>query len=276
MITEQKVLLKDEFAKKIFRSEDCKEYVASVIAVLLHLKKEDVMNNLTLINPEVNVNKNVKNQEVDVIYDTKENYVNIEINYRNSQDLRIKNNAYIAQLYLKQIKPKEKYQIKPIVQININNYDYYKKKKFIYHSVVMEEEYHIARDKNIEIFDINVDLLTEIDYNEIEKLNERDLKWLLYIFVCGDKRRRKEVYGESEMMKKVNQKVESYDDPLDAYLFYDKKAMDEAGIKQMIVDDTHKETAKKLLQMKLGTDEQIAEATGLTLDEIEDLKKEKD
>ena len=129
------------------------------------------------MNPEVNVNKNVKNQEVDVIYDTDDNYVNIEINYQNSQDLQIKNNAYIAQLYLKQIKPGENYpKIKPIVQININNYDYYKKKKFIYHSYVMEEEYHLARDKNIEIFDINVDLLTEIDYNEIEKLNERDLK----------------------------------------------------------------------------------------------------
>ena len=41
MITEQKLLLKDEFAKQIFSSEDCKEYVASVIAVLLHLKKEE-------------------------------------------------------------------------------------------------------------------------------------------------------------------------------------------------------------------------------------------
>ena len=127
--------------------------------------------------------------------------------------------------------------------------------------------------KNIEIFDINVDLLTEIDYNEIEKLNERDLKWLLYIFVCGDKRLREEVYGESEMMKKVNQKVEKYNDPLDAYLFYDKKELDEAGMYQMGMDEKAMDIAKKLLQMKVLTEEQIAKATGLTQDEIEDLKK---
>ena len=75
------------------------------------------------------------------------------------------------------------------------------------------------------------------------------------------------------MMKKVNQKVGIYDDPLDAYLFYDKKAMDEAGMYQMGVDDTHKETAKKMLEENIAIDV-IARCTGLTLDEIEDLKKE--
>ncbi len=272
MLTEKK-LLNDEYAKKIFRSEDCREYVASVIAVVLNLKKEYVMENLTLINPNVNINENVKDQEVDTVYDTKENYINIEINYRNSKVSKIKNSAYIAQLYLKQVKPGEKYQIKPIVQININNYDYYKKNKFIYHSYVMEEEYHIVRDKNIEIYDINLDLLSKMDYNEIEKKNERDLKWLLYIFVCEDKKLRKEVYGGSEMMKKVNKKVEDYGEALDAYLFYDKKALDEAGIYEMGMDDKAKETAKKMLEDNMNI-ELIMKYAGLTRDEIEAIQKE--
>ena len=270
----QKKFLKDEYAKKIFRNADCKEYVASIIAVLLHLKKEYVMENLTLVDPEVNVNKNIKNQEANIVYDTKDNYINIEINYQNSKELQIKNSAYIAQLYLKQVKPGEKYQIKPIVQINLNNYDCYKKNKFIYHSYIMEEEYHLARDKNIEIYDINLDLLSKIDYNEIEKKNENDLKWLLYIFVCEDRSLREEVYGGSEMMKKVNKKVEDYEKALDAYLFYDKKQLEEAGLYQMGVDEKGKEVAKKLLQMGVLDNKQIAEATELTLDEIEDLQKE--
>ncbi len=272
MLTEKK-LLNDEYAKKIFRSEDCREYVASVIAVVLNLKKEYVMENLTLINPNVNINENVKDQEVDTVYDTKENYINIEINYRNSKVSKIKNSAYIAQLYLKQVKPGEKYQIKPIVQININNYDYYKKNQFIYHSYVMEEEYHIVRDKNIEIYDINLDLLSKMDYNEIEKMNERDLKWLLYIFVCEDKRLRKEVYGGSEMMKKVNKKVEDYEQALDAYLFYDKKALDEEGIRELYLQDYQKETAKKMLEDNMSI-ELIMKYTGLTKDEIEAIQKE--
>ena len=273
MVQERK-LLRDEYAKKIFRSEDCREYVASVIAVVLNLKKEYVMENLTLISPNVNINKNVKDQEVDTVYDTKENYINIEINYQNSTNLQIKNSAYIAQLYLKQVKPGEKYQIKPIVQININNYDFYKKNKFIYHSYIMEEEYHLARDKNIEIYDINLDLLSKIDYNEIEKMNERDLKWLLYIFVCEDKRLREEVYGGSEMMKKINKKVEDYEKALDAYLFYDKKALDDAGMYEMGVDDTKKETAKKMLEEKLDMN-LISRCTGLTQEEIEKIQEEK-
>ena len=113
-----------------------------------------------------------------------------------------------------------------------------------------------------------------MDYNEIEKKNERDLKWLLYIFVCEDKKLRKEVYGGSEMMKKVNKKVEDYEQALDAYLFYDKKALDDAGMYEMGVDDGKKETAKKLLQLGVNTIEQIIEVTGLTKDEIKAIQKE--
>ena len=272
-MVQEKKLLRDEYAKKIFRSEDCKEYVASVIAVVLNLKKEYVMENLTLINPNVNVNKNIKDQEVDTVFDTKNNYINIEINYQNSKELQMKNSAYIAQLYLKQVKPREKYQIKPIVQININNYDYYQKGKFIYHSYIMEEEYHLTRDKNIEIYDINLELLSQMDYNEIEKMNERDLKWLLYIFVCEDKGLREEVYGGNEMMKKVNKKVEDYEQALDAYLFYDKKQLEEAGIRELYRQDFLKETAKKMLEDHMDI-ELIMKYTGLTKDEIEVIQKE--
>ena len=146
----------------------------------------------------------------------------------------------------------------------------------------MEEEYHISRDKNIEIYDINLDLLSKIDYNEIEKMNERDLKWLLYIFVCEDRKLREEVYGGSEMMKKINKKVEDYEKALDAYLFYDKKQLEEAGIYQMGVDEgiiqgekkKAIETAKRLLEMGVLDHNQIAEATELSIDKIEDLEKE--
>ena len=265
--------LKDEYAKKLLKEEDCKEYVASIIASVLDLPKDYVVNNLKLLNNEININEHVKNQEADAVFDLDEHIVNIEINYNNSIELQTKNTGYIAQLYLTQIKPGENYpKIKPIVQINLNNYDVFNKNEFIYHSVVMETKHHIIRNKDIEIFDINIDLLNEIDYNEIEKLNERDLRWLLYIFVCGDKRLREEVYGESEMMKKVNDKIDDYQAFLNRWLYYDKEYLDNCGIRYKF----QIETAKKLLQMKLGTDEQIAKATGLDLERIEKLKKEKE
>ena len=263
--------LKDEYAKKLLKEADCKEYVASIIASVLDLPKDYVVNNLKLLNDEISFNENVKNQEADAVFNVDEHIVNIEINYNNSIKLQTKNTGYIAQLYLTQIKPGKAYpKIKPIVQINLNNYDVFNKNEFIYHSVVMETKHHIIRNKDIEIFDINIDLLNEIDYNEIEKLNERDLRWLLYIFVCGDKRLRKEVYGESEMMKKVNEKIDDYEAFLNQWLYYDKEYLDNCGIRYKV----QTETAKKLLQMKLGTEEQIAEATGLDLEQIENIKKE--
>ena len=144
-----------------------------------------------------------------------------------------------------------------------------------------------VRDKNIEIYDINLDLLSKMDYNEIEKKNERDLKWLLYIFVCEDKRLRKEVYGGSEMMKKVNKKVEDYEQALDAYLFYDKKALDDAGIYEMGMDEGLAqgmiqgekkkaiETAKKMLKKGIPV-EDIVYYTELSVNEIELIQKEEE
>ena len=86
----------------------------------------------------------------------------------------------IAQLIIRQTFPGELYNIKPIVQINVDCFDAYLKNEFIYHSVMMEEKYHIKRrDSNIDIYDINLDFLSELDYNQIRNLSEKDLKWLL-------------------------------------------------------------------------------------------------
>ena len=265
--------LKDEYAKKLLKEEDCKEYVASIVASVLDLPKDYVVNNLKLLNDEISINEHVKNQEADAVFDLDEHIVNIEINYNNSIKLQTKNTGYIAQLYLTQIKPGKEYpKIKPIVQINLNNYDVFNKNEFIYHSVVMETKHHIIRNKDIEIFDINIDLLTEIDYNEIEKLNERDLRWLLYIFVCGDKRLRKEVYGESEMMKKVNDKIDDYQAFLNQWLYYDKEEIDNAGFEELGRQKAKKETARKMLEKNFSITD-IMDCTGLTLNQIEKLKE---
>ena len=269
--------LKDKYAKKILKEEDCKEYVASIIASVLDLPKDYVIENLKLLNDEININENLKEQEADAIFNLDERIVNIEINYNNSIKLQTKNTSYIAQLYLTQIKPGENYpKIKPIIQINLNNYDLFDQNEFIYRSVVMDTKHHMIRNKDIEIYDINIDLLSKIDYNEIEKLNEEDLRWLLYIFVCRSKRLRRKVYGESEMMKKVNNKLDKYQTVLKDFLYYNQEEIDNAGFEELGRQKMAKETALNLLQMKLLNKEQIAKATGLSLNQIEKLKKEKD
>ena len=121
--------------------------------------------------------------------------------------------------------------------------------------------------------DIHIDLLNEIDYNEIERLKEDDLRWLLYIFVCGDESLREKVYGEREMMKKLNQKIDDYETVLDRWLYYSKEEIDNAGFEELGRKKMAKETAKKMLEDHLDID-LITKYTGLTLNQIENIKNE--
>ena len=84
---------------------------------------------------------------------------------------------------LKQTKPNEEINLKPIIQININNYDIFDKKEFIYRSFIMESKYHLKRDDTISIIDINVDLLSEIDYTNIKGEKDSLVSYLNYIVV---------------------------------------------------------------------------------------------
>lgn len=174
----------------------------------------------------------------------------------------------------------------------MNLFDAYAKNEFIYHSVMMEEKHHIKRRNSlIDIYDINLDFLSKMDYNQIKKLNEHDLQWLLYILVCQDKTHANHLYRESGMMKKVEMKKEDFLRELDSLLAYDheefhrremeelkEKAVKEAreeghkeGLKEGL-EQSKKEMAKKSLKIGTLTLEQIAEITDLTIDEVKELQ----
>lgn len=180
MTTKNKIFLDDVVVPKLLKAEECREYLVSIIAAVLKIDKEYIMDNLRLIDTKINENIHNKDQEVDVIFENDAMMVNIEINTRNTKQSRIKNQVYIAHLIIRQTFPGEVYHIKPVIQINVDGFDLYNKNEFIYRSVMMEEKYHLKRmDSYIEIYDINLDFLSKIDYNHIKELSEKDLKWLL-------------------------------------------------------------------------------------------------
>lgn len=86
---------------------------------------------------------------------------------------------------------------------------------------MMEENSHKKRNDLLEIVDINLEYLSDISYNEIKKLDEKDLRWLLYIFVCKDKDLREQLYQEKRVMGIVSKKLEEVTQYLDELLFYD-------------------------------------------------------
>ena len=294
--TKENKYLKDIFAVKLLNDEECREYLASIIAAVLQLDKEEVLETLEIVHPEIGVDKKVKQQRGDVIAKTEKYYANIEINYREYRMGKVKNNIYIAQLLLRQSKRGEKYQkILPIYQINLNNYDIYKKGEFIYHSVMKEDKYQIRREGSLlEIYDISLDVLQKMDYTEVRKLNEKDLKWLLYLFVCGNDKQRSQMYKESGMMKSVEKKLDTLNEEYDDLLYidydqYEKSLMQEIyetkpelladviekkvkEANKQAVQDNQKEIIKSLLKDNTP-EEVIMKATKITKEELEEIKK---
>ena len=187
MITKEKTkYLEDKVASIIFTDESTREYVECIVSSALNIPLEIVKDNLTLLTPKVNSNINIQYSEVDAIYENNTSIINIEINYQNYNTLDVKNMKYVCHLVLKQTKINDKYpKLKPIYQININNFDVFNEGKFIYRSYIMEETLHKKRNDFISIIDINVDFLSNIDYNKIMEEEEYSLERMLYIFVCN-------------------------------------------------------------------------------------------
>ena len=112
-----KDLLNDVIAKKVFSiSKIGFDYAVAIISEVLKISKKEVAKNLEYVHPEISVNTNIVNSETDVILKNNSNYINIEINYSEGSDTRVKNRTYLCQLYLRDIKDYKKYKdIKPII-----------------------------------------------------------------------------------------------------------------------------------------------------------------
>ncbi len=268
-MTKEKVLLKDNVAKKLFTSgtEASKEYVLSIISEVIKIPKKKLKEDFELIYPQINTNKNYIESEVDIAYENKDNYFSIEINYNKYKGVTNKNFSYMCQLYLRQIKHKEDYRdIKQIWQINVNNYDYYEENRFVYVSEMMDTKSHKSRNIGMHVVDINLDYLEEKEYNEIEKGDI--LEKLLYIFVCDNEEELDSIYKGDKLMEEIRKEVKRFDEPGDEVLYYDKEALDRRAMKW----EGKMEDAKKMFELCLDIDF-VKKVTNLDEDELLELKE---
>lgn len=280
--------LRDDVANIILTCEECREYVEKIISSVLEVPGEFIKNNLTLKTPRINQNVETKYSMVDAIYETDDIIINLEVNMNGNKTTNIKNMRYVCHLVLSQIPKgmKEEYNLKPIYQININGYDYFKAGKFIYRSYIMEETLHQIRDNFITIIDINMDILSKIDYNEIAK-DKNSLEYLLYIFVCQQNEIEK-LYKRDEIMEKVKKKLSALTEDFAEGLYYNReeyinqvsyeegkeagvKEGKEAGLKEGKKERTF-EIAKGMLKKSMNVSD-ILEITGLSAEELELLKE---
>ena len=278
-----RVLLKDKVVKKLLNSEHpvCREYLVRLISASTGIDAKLLRNNIELITPNISSNSNYINSVSDVMVKANENYYNIEINYNNVRIAIVKNNIYMYNSILRQVHISDDYKnVKGVIQININNYDLFKKGEFIYDSMMIEKKHHITRDNMLRVIDINLDFLTNIDYNVVKKGNKYNLEKLLYFFICNDIKLLDNIYEGDTFMRDVSKIFNIDIEDLDKQLYYDyDEYMKEVSYEQGEIDGalkSKKEIIKNMLDKKFSKEE-IMELTNLdeeTYNEIiNDLKK---
>ena len=166
---EEKFFLRDDVANMILNDSKYKDYLSSILASILHIDKKYIFENLEYAGTRLHQNVDQKHSVADTIVELPENFINIEINYNDFKESKYKNNFYVYYLVIRQTQPNESYTMsKNVIQINLNNYDYFKKNDFVYHSKMIEEKYGMVRDEMIQIIDINLDFLFTLGYNDIK------------------------------------------------------------------------------------------------------------
>ena len=262
----QNKLLYDVVIKKLLSSntETLKRYVKEIFEEIT--RKE--IKNLKLIHPNIGINKNAVNSEVDIVYETEDTYYNIEVNKEYSKKLDKKNLVYLHQLSLRSVKKSKDYvNSKKVVQINLNNYDRFKEGKFLYKSSIMEENISLKRNEEIEIYDVNLDYLRKVGYNYIKK---NKLAKYLYLLVEEDEEKIKKIYEGDELLMDVKKEAERIMENLDALLYYDPEELWKDIGRDEGIDIGKKETASNLIKegIDLGI---ISKATNLEMQELQQM-----
>ena len=218
---------RDSIIKNILTSTDAGlDYLAMIVCKVLGFSYEDFT--FTLIHPVVSVNENIVNSEIDLAIQNDEVIVNIEINSSKGSKIERKNNNYICQLVLRQTKKSSDYtnKYKKVYQINLNTYGVTKDKRFVVISKILDIESHEEIHPMFEIYDINLAKILDKDYT-IVKEDKESLEKLLYLLICNDKEKMKEVYDGDEFMAKIIREVNTQTDEFDKLLFYNREILED-------------------------------------------------
>ena len=271
--------MRDVIVKKLFTSDTVgKRYSAAIIAGVLGLDEEDVYNSIELKSNDISNNVDFVGSKTDALYESDKIIINIEFNNFKSNLTNVKNDTYVVQLYMKQLKTKEDYKkLKKVIQINIDNYDYFNAGLFLYHSVMMEETLHIRDLQNIEIYHLNLQYLREIDYNNLVSDASR-LQKLIYILVCEDTKVLDEICKGDALMTRVQEEAARFSEDLATWAYYDQSELERLGREEAVeegriigLEQGHFEEkiriAKELLAVNMPI-EQILAITKLSKEEL--------
>ena len=197
-------LMNDEVARPLLKNSPvARELTAKIVSLVLKLDYNEVYNNLKLISEDMLFTPKTVEGRTDVMIEADKYYVNIEICYTKGPNRQKQTDSYVYELFFKQVVKTDNFKnMRNIIQIMIENYDYFHQGKFIYEVGFMEKNLYLPEDDLITKYHISLENLKDIDYNSIK--DEKDaLKRILYMFVCDEENLVKAYRGDKFMERVV-------------------------------------------------------------------------
>ena len=273
----------DRAFKEVFLNPNNSDLLKALLEFILKIKIDKLEIKKTEL---LSGNVNIKDKRVDAIVHTGNKKIEIEINSQNKDYLHTRSTAYICNIYQSNASVGDTYnEDTDIIQVNLtwglgrNN-----EEMKIYKIMNEKGELYV---KNFIIYEINMDYYDKIWYSK----NEDEIKKNQYMIMLDlDKKELKSMPKDKIVDKYITNVTIVNDDPeFQKYMSEeeDKKKIQnsllseakEEGIYQGIeqgytsgINDGIKQTAKNMLNKNMPL-EDISDITGLSIEEINELRK---
>ena len=244
-----------------------KEVLAEIIELVIGIPKEEVIKNGVIINSEY-VRENIieTDKKSDLLISIGDNVINLEMDRRYYSGSNKKNNKYIHKIV-------NHYNPKNTVQICFTSYKEGEKKSI--RKYMFQDSDGNVEDYGLEKYKIDLEYIENKYYNN-DELTRREKIFLM--FKESNREKLKEISKGDKIMDKIYKRLDKLSEDEALSLLYDEKEREEEN-KQAEIEyaEEHglnkgiKQTAKNLLSMNMKV-EDISKATGLSIEEINNLK----
>ena len=262
-----------------------REYLKEIIHYVTNIPLEG-LENIEIKNSEHIVNhKKDKKMISDIIVDIQNKTINIEMNKDYYEGLFFKNDAYLEKIVAGFYNDGEDYYGRTsIIQINFDNFNYFKQNKEIY-KFVYKDECGVEFPENPIKYHIDLDYIYKKCYNK-PVVNLSKFERYCLLLKAETKEFADNIAGDDKIMKKVSEKLKELNSDEKMIGLYDAekeaekvKRTIEKGAEQRGFDrgknegiaQTQVEIAQSMLNKNLDVN-LIKELTGLTIEEISSLK----
>ena len=249
-----------------------KEVLAEIIELVIGIPKEEVIKNGVIINSEY-VRENIieTDKKSDLLISIGDNVINLEMDRRYYSGSNKKNNKYIHKIV-------NHYNPKNTVQICFTSYkegEELKGEKKSIRKYMFQDSDGNVEDYGLEKYKIDLEYIENKYYNN-DELTRREKIFLM--FKESNREILKEISKGDKIMDKIYKRLDKLSEDEALSLLYDEKEREEEK-KQAEIEyaEEHglnkgiKQTAKNLLSMNMKV-EDISKATGLSIEEINNLK----